>query len=167
MPNDAKTRFADNDTIAANAAGEVDPVGDVLDLWGQATNPRIDFFPNEGDKPNDLGDDRLVWETMVTTALVGVENAVVTLSLYNHTAATSVNSGDLIDSVVFTIGASLGIPVGKFLTMNPLPARRMTKRYLAMHCAVATQNLTSGSVDSSLTSIKEANQAHGTIDPLS
>jgi hypothetical protein len=165
MANDKYLRFADDDSIAANAAAEVDPVGDVLDLWGAATSPRTTFWPDDTATTNDIGDNDLVWETMVTTAMAG-NGAVVTLTIYNHTAATSVNSGHVIAQETITVGAS-GIAVGNFLTKMGLPAGRITKRYLALHCAVATANLTAGSVDSSLTNLKDQNAAHGQVATLS
>lgn len=155
MPNDKQLRFADNDSIVANAAAAVDPVGDVLDLG----TGRKTFWPDDQDAPNDVGDNELIWEASVSTALVG-NGAVVTLALYNHTAATNLDSGNLIDSVVFTVGAS-GIPVGKFIIRAGVPAGRINERYLGIVASIATQNLTAGKIDSALTNVKERNAAHG------
>jgi hypothetical protein len=159
MANDAKLRFADATSIAANAAASVDPVGNVLDLWNATTNPGKTFWPDDQVDANDLGDNDLVWEAQVTTALAG-SGAVLTLSIYNHTAATSLSSGHKVATIVKTVPAG-GIAAGSFLVRMPLQAGQITKRYLAVVSEVATQNLTAGSIDSCLTTVKEYNAAHG------
>lgn len=162
MANDAQLRFADGVSIAANAAAEVDPVGNYFDLTSDNAK---NFFPWDADIVPDPGDNGMVLEVMVTDEAMAGDGAVVTLSLYSKATASAFNAGDLIYQNVFTLGAA-GIPVGKFLIKAPIPAGRITKRYLALHCGVETANLTAGKVDAALTRVKEVNDAHGAISPL-
>jgi hypothetical protein len=157
MANDAKLRFADADTIDANAGASTDPVGDVLDLTNNVDGKS--FWPDDTTEPNDIGDNSLVWEVQVSTALAG-SGAVLTFSVYNHTTATSLSSGHIVATQVKTVPAA-GIAAGTFIVRMPLQAGNITKRYLGLVVAVATANLTAGAIDSSLTSVKEFNAAHG------
>jgi hypothetical protein len=161
MPNDDVLRIGDDSSIAANAGASVDPVGDVIDVGILGKT----FWPDDRSKPNDLGDDELMFEVVVTTAMAG-SGAVVTLTFYNHTAATSLASGDIVYQNVFTVPAA-GIAAGTFLIKAGIPAGRMSKRYLGLVSSVATANLTAGSVDASITNVKDHNGAHGAITPLS
>jgi hypothetical protein len=155
MPDDAKLRFADGESIIVNAAAEIDPIGDYLNL---GTN-RKDMFPGENSVPNDLGDCDLELVVAVSTALVG-SGSVLTFQLMNHDAASNFSTGNEILQFTVTVPAA-GIAAGEFLARMPLPRGRITEQYVALIVTAATANLTAGAVDAMLTKPGERNQAHG------
>jgi hypothetical protein len=78
------------------------------------------------------------------TALVG-SGAVLTIAVYEHTAATSIEAGNLIISKDITLGAS-GKAIGAHLADLILPQDEINEQYLGVYYSVATANITAGTI---------------------
>jgi hypothetical protein len=139
---DALSKFSDAQAIAQNAGANEDSTN-VLDL-DQALGK--DFAGNA--RVPDPFRPGLGVEIVVTTALAG-NGAVLTWTVYEHTAAASITSGNLIASLPpITVGAG-GVAAGTRYFI-PLPVDTIDERYLGLNYAVATANLTAGAVDAAL-----------------
>jgi hypothetical protein len=139
---DAKLLFSDAQDISANAGANNNSTN-VIDLTSgngkdALGNARV-ADPSAGGRP--------VVEIVVTTALAG-SGAVLTIVLYEHTAAASIDSGNEIGRKAITVPAG-GVPIGTRYSI-PLPADEIDERYLGLDYAVATQNLTAGNVDAAI-----------------
>jgi hypothetical protein len=141
---DAKLLFSDAQSMAINAAANSNSTN-VIDLTSgngkdALGNARV-ADPSAGGRP--------VVEILVTTALVGAaDSAVLTIALYEHTAATSIDSGNLITSLTVTVGTA-GVAAGTRFSL-PIPADVIDERYIGLDYSVATQNISSGNVDAAI-----------------
>jgi hypothetical protein len=92
-----------------------------------------------------------VIEVKVTTDFVAAaDGAVLTIYLYEHTAATSINSGNIIgQSEPITVNID-GQDAGTVLWRFHIPTDKVTERYLGLYYGVATQNITTAAVDAAL-----------------
>lgn len=154
-----KMSFGDANSIVANA-GNSTTLDNVIDLGAGKT-----YWPDDTTHYADFSGTRVGLIMAVTTALAG-SGAVLTITLYNHTAASSLASGHILYQTTVTVPAS-GIDAGNYLLQAPIPLGRIQKRYIGVVVAVATQNLTAGAVDCNLTDEFEFNSANNIIDVLS
>lgn len=95
--------------------------------------------------------------------------AELEISVYNHTAATSIGSGTLVARyVVNTITTSPGIVDGKFLVKDAsLPAGKITKRYLGIvYKALSNGIAATSKVTAWLGTSIVNNDAHNTVSGL-
>lgn len=95
--------------------------------------------PSSGGRP--------VVEILITTTLVGA-GAVVTFALYEHTADTGIETGNLITSTTRTIGTDT-VTAGTRIIL-PIPPDSIDERYIGLDYSVATANVTAGAVDASI-----------------
>jgi hypothetical protein len=95
--------------------------------------------------PHRLGMNRVLCK--VDTKLVAaVDGAVLTVAVYTHSAATSIDSGTLLASKDITVNID-GPAVGTILADLMLPQDATYLQYLGVDYSVATQNISSGAVD--------------------
>jgi hypothetical protein len=143
---DKLNTFSDAQTMIINSGASADGTN-VLDL-------------TSGNGKDALGTARvadpvspgLAVEFLITTTLVG-NTAVLTLAVYEHTAASSISSGNLITDTTLTIGTDT-VTAGTRVTL-PLPVNKINERYMNVHYAVATANITAGAMDATLTNSPE------------
>jgi hypothetical protein len=101
---------------------------------------------------------RLVVNVGDTALDAAADGAVLTIAVYEHTAATSIESGNLIISKTVTVNASGGsgaTAIGTELADLVLPQGEIDEKYLGVYYSVATQNISSGSVTARFTDHKE------------
>jgi hypothetical protein len=156
-----KMSFGDANSIVANA-GASTTLDNVIDLGAGKT-----YWPDDTTHYADIAPGTRVGLLMaIATALAG-SGAVLTVKVYNHTAATSIDSGHIIyESPPFTVPAD-GVAAGNYLVRAPFPLGRITKRYVGVVVEVATQNLTAGAVDAALTDEFEFNSANDAMSIVS
>jgi hypothetical protein len=153
MPSDARLYISDAQDITTNAGATTNGTN-VIDL---GTGKK--FFPvSTAIVPNPAPGTNPMLVIGVTTALAG-DGAVLTVTLWNHTAATSLASGHKVVERSFTLAAA-GVSAGKYLLIIPLPKNIITKQYLGIVYGVATANLTAGNVDALIDITGEYNDAH-------
>ncbi len=144
---DGDNVFSDGQDISGNAAtGEQS--ANVFDLdqalgidWkGTARTPD----PSQG------GRGPLI-EVKVTTAFVAAaDGAVLTLYLYEHTSATSIESGNIIaQSEPITVNIA-GQAIGTVLWSFAIPPDEVTERYVGLYYKRETQNITTAAVDAAI-----------------
>lgn len=141
---DAKHIFSEAQSVVLNAgaAAQATNVFELVageDPWG--TTKYAD--------PSVLGKMRVV--VKASTALVAaVDGAVITVSVYSHTAATNIQTGTLLASKATTINTTGGA-IGDLLADLMIPQNTNTKQYIGVYYSVATQNISAGAVDAYLT----------------
>jgi hypothetical protein len=147
MPLDAYNRFSDGQDISGNAATSENSTN-VLDL-DQAAG--IDWKGTSRTPDPSSGGHNPIIEVKVTTAFVAAaDGCVLTITLYEHTAATSIESGNIIaESDPITVNIA-GQAIGTILWSFTIPFDKVTERYIGLHYARATQNLTTAAVDASI-----------------
>jgi hypothetical protein len=85
-------------------------------------------------------------KTLITAA---ADSAVLTIAVYNHTAATNIHTGTLLASVDVTVPLA-GLAAGTNLADLMIPQNKITKQYVGVYYSVATQNVDAGTVDTYL-----------------
>lgn len=152
MPRDKYGTFSDGQDISANAAAGNQSTN-VLDLdqaVGISWKYKFDGTSSRTPDPSSGGHDPVI-EVRVTTAFVAaVDGAVLTITLYEHTAASSINSGNIIAvSQPITVNIA-GQAVGTVLWRIAIPSDKVTERYLGLYFGVATQNINTAAVDAAI-----------------
>ena len=131
---DSQLLFSESQDVSANAAASVDSTNEVYlpqvyDHTGTA----------KSDRPNVSGD--LYLNLVVEDTAWAGENAVITITLYHHTATGAVASGAILMTLpTITLGAS-GLADGYQIGSFPLPQGTINP-YLELNVAVATANMT-------------------------
>jgi hypothetical protein len=146
---DQLNRFSNDQDISANADAGTQSTN-VIDLGtGDNALDLSDIWP----KYDGRGEMRL--RVVVTEAFVAaVDGANLNIALYEHTAATSINSGNKIVEKNITVNIA-GQAVGTVLVDLPLPTTAAPERYLGVYYAVTLQNITTASVSAFLTPVSE------------
>jgi hypothetical protein len=135
MPiQDAQLLFSESQDVSANAGASTDSTNEV---YIPAVVDHTDT--SRSDRPNTSGD--LYLNAVVEdTAWVG-NGAVITITLYHHTATGAVAGGAiLMTAPLITLDAN-GLPDGTQLFSLALP-QGIINPYLEVNVAVATANLT-------------------------
>ncbi|MCK5235580.1 MAG: hypothetical protein KAR06_01230 [Deltaproteobacteria bacterium] len=137
---DRYNRFSDGQDISGNAGTNKNST-DVVDLSASGKDYKGNARVADPASPGS----RIV--AIVTTALVAAaDGCVLTVALYEHTAAASIDSGNLIMSEDHTVNTA-GLAAGTKLMDRTIPYDKIDERYIALDYAIATQNLSSGAVD--------------------
>lgn len=146
MPRDAYNVFSDAQTLIINAGANAQSTN-VLDL-DQAAGKDWKGTARTPDPAAALG----TIEVRATTALdAAVTGAVLTIALYEHTAATTINAGNLIASKAITVtDDATVIPAGTVLWRYRINPDEVDERYLGLDYSVATQNIAAGACDAAL-----------------
>lgn len=135
---DSQLLFSESQDVSADAAASVDSTNEVYlpKVYDHTATSR-------SDRPNVSGD--LYLNVVVEdTAWVG-NGAVITITLYHHTATGAVAGGAILMTLpTITLGAS-GLADGYQIASVALPQGAINP-YLEMNYAVATANLTAAGV---------------------
>jgi hypothetical protein len=147
MPLDAYNRFSDAQDISGNA-GTAENSTNVLDL-DQAAG--VDWKgTSRTPDPSAGGHNPIIRVKVVTAFVAAVDGCVLTIYLYEHTAAASIDSGNIIaQSPAITVNIA-GQAVGTILWEVAIPSDKITERYVGLHYTRATQNLTTAAVDAAI-----------------
>jgi len=154
MPRDLYTTFGDGDDITANAGAGTQSanVWDLDQAAGKEWKYKFDGTSTRTPDPWTGGNGPI--EVKVSTALAAaVDGCVLTIYLYEHTAATSIESGNIIaqsPAITINSAATGATAVGTVLWRFYIPQDKITERYVGLYYAIATQNLSAGAVDAAL-----------------
>lgn len=147
---DSKLLLSDAQDIGALTASSDTDSTNVIDLT-IGENP---FGTAKIADPSAGGRMRIVARVVEEELAAAVDGAVLTLSLFEHTAASSVASGNLIAATapltVNTTGTG-GVPIGTVLMDMTIPVGVVGERYLGGNFNVITQALGSGKIQWEIT----------------
>lgn len=100
-----------------------------------------------------LGKMRVVAQAKTLITAVA-DSAVLTIAVYNHSAATNIHTGTLLASVDVTVPLA-GLAAGTNLADLMIPQGKIALQYVGVYYSVATQNIDAGTVDTYLTDHRE------------
>jgi hypothetical protein len=100
-----------------------------------------------------LGKMRVIAQAKTPITAVA-DSATLTIAVWNHTAATSIESGTLLASVDVTVPLA-GLAAGTNLADLMIPQNKITKQFVGVRYSVATQNVDAGTVDTYLSDHRE------------
>lgn len=147
MVRDNDLIFSDEQSAALNAGVNADSTNNIRLAAGE------DYLGNT--KYADisaLGEMRLLVTVEDTALAAAVDGAVLTIGLYNHTAASSFASGTklLEKSVTVNTAGTGATAIGTVLIDLGIPIDEITKEYLGLDIDVATQNISAGKISAML-----------------
>jgi hypothetical protein len=131
---DAQLLFSESQDVSANAGASVDSTNEVY-------IPQVNDHTEtaRSDRPNTSG--RLYLNGVVEDTAWAGDGAVVTITLYHHTATGAVAGGAILITVPTITLTATGLPDGTQLFSIPLPQGTINP-YLEVNVAVATANMT-------------------------
>lgn len=152
---DSQLLFSEAQDISANSGASTDSTNEVYipkanDHTGTA----------RADRPNVSGD--LYLNLVVEDEAWAGNTAVITITLYHHTATGAVASGAILMTLpTITLDAN-GLADGYMIGSYPLPQGAINP-YLEMNYAVATANLTAGKVTAWIGPPMQQGGEHGAL----
>jgi len=152
---DAQLLLAESQDVSANSGASTDTTNEV---YIPAVNDHTGT--SRSDRPGTSG--RLFWNGVVEDTAWAGSGAVVTITLYHHTATGAVAGGAILITVpVITLGAS-GLPDGTQLFSIALPQGTINP-YLEGNVAVATANMTAAGLTSWIGGPIQQGGEHGAL----
>jgi hypothetical protein len=131
---DAELLFAESQDVSANAGASTDSTNEV---YIPAVLDHIET--SRSDRPFTSGN--LFLNVVVEDTAWAGDGAVVTITLYHHTATGAVASGAILMTLPVITLTAAGLPDGTQIASVALP-QGIVNPYLEMNVAVATANLT-------------------------
>jgi hypothetical protein len=142
---DAKHVFSDEQTVALNAGANANSTN----VWSAATGKaEFDSTTAKYADFSTLAEMRILVTVEGEALAAAVDGAVLTIAVYEHTAATSIDSGNVILTKDITVNtaATGATAIGTVLADFILPQGEIDEKYLGLDYSVATQNISTGKV---------------------
>lgn len=150
MALDRYNRLSVSQDISGTAGGEQS-----TDVWDLDQGVGLDWKGTARTPDPSSGGHNPIIEVRVTDTelATAIDGGTLTISLYEHTAATSIESGNLIaispTLTVNTTGTG-GTAVGTVLWRIAIPSDTITERYVGLYYTRAVQTFSTGVVDAAV-----------------